>query len=278
MDRFPPGVDGRRPNIARVYDCFLGGDDNFDADRELFSRLLAIAPDAMRAAMDNRAFLQRVVRFLVTEAGIRQFIDIGSGLPTRGNIHQAVLEAGSQACVTYIDNDPAVIAHSRILLDSSDNATMILGDARRPQQILENPEVSKLLDPGQPVALTMLGVLHHINDDEDPAGITAQLRRALPPGSYVAISHFRDVSTMLPTTAWTTATTQKILNESLGSGVWRTYEEILGYFGGFELIDPGLVPLADWRPAPSALRHQHFGYHSFIGGLARKVLAGAERT
>jgi hypothetical protein len=107
MDRFPPGVDVSRPNIARVYDCFLGGNDNFDADREVFARLLAIAPDAMRAAMGNRAFLQRVVRFLVTEAGIRQFIDIGSGLPTRGNIHQAVLEAGCQARITYIDNDPA---------------------------------------------------------------------------------------------------------------------------------------------------------------------------
>lgn len=270
MDRFPPGVDVRRPNIARVYDCFLGGNDNFDADREVFARLLAIAPDAMRAAMGNRAFLQRVVRFLVTEAGIRQFIDIGSGLPTRGNIHQAVLEAGCQACITYIDNDPAVHAHSRALLDRGDNATMILGDVR-PRQILDSPEVSKLLDPGQPVALTMLGVLHHINDEEDPAGITAQLRRALPAGSYLAISHFRDVSSMMPSTAWTTATAQEILRESLGSGVWRSHEEILGYFGDFELIDPGLVPLADWRPAPGALRHPHFGHQSFIGGVARKV-------
>lgn len=278
MDRFPPGVDGRRPNIARVYDCFLGGNDNFHADRELFARLLAVAPDAMRPAMDNRAFLQRVVRFLVTEAGVRQFIDIGSGLPTRGNIHQAVLEAGGQACVTYIDSDPAVIAHSRALLDGSSNATMILGDMRRPWQILDSPEVSKLLDSGQPVALTMLAVLHHINDDEDPAGVTAQLRRALPPGSYLAISHFRDVSSMMPNTAWSIATGEKILHESLGSGVWRSYDEIREYFGNFELIDPGLVPLAEWRHAPGALCHHHIGHHSFIGGVARKVSAESDRT
>ena len=270
MDRFPEGIDVGRPSTARVYDCLLGGTDNFPADRELFARLLAVAPDCMRAAMANRAFLRRVVRFLAAEAGIRQFLDIGSGLPTRGNVHQVAREMGCHARVVYVDSDPAVVAHGRTLL--GDSAAFMVGDLRRPQQVLESEPVRRLLESGQPVALTLLAVLHHINDDEDPAGITAVLCDALPKGSYLAISHFRNISATSPANAQAIAATQEILKEALGSGVWRSDEEILAYFGDLALIEPGLVPLVEWRPAPG---RTPFHYHieadqSFVGGVAQK--------
>jgi S-adenosyl methyltransferase len=270
MDGFPEGVDTSRPSTARVYDCLLGGTDNFPADRELFGRLLAVAPECMREAMANRSFLHRVVRFLAAESGISQFLDIGSGLPTRGNVHLAARETGHPGRVVYVDNDPGVVAHGRALLGNSDEAAMIVGDIRRPQQILASPEVRKLLDPGRPVAVMLLAVLHHVNDDEDPAGITMVLHSALPPGSYLAISHFRDTSAASPTHAWSTGATQRILNEALGSGVFRSQEEILGYFADLALVEPGLVPLPEWRPARSCTRFQHDVDQSFVGGVARK--------
>jgi SAM-dependent methyltransferase len=220
--------------------------------------------------MDNRAFLRRVVRFLAAEAGISQFLDIGSGLPTRGNVHLATREAGYPAQVVYVDNDPGVIAHGRALLGDSDDVALILGDLRRPQQLLDSPEVRKLLDSGQPVALTLLAVLHHINDDEDPAGITAMLRSALPPGSYLAISHFRDTSAAIPATAPLVAAAQELLQQALGTGVWRSNEEILGYFGDLALLEPGLVPLYEWRHPPRFARSGHHLRQAFVGGVARK--------
>ena len=270
MDGFPEGIDVDRPSTARVYDCFLGGTDNFPADRELCAGLLAVAPDCGQPAMDNRAFLRRVVRFLAAEAGISQFLDIGSGLPTRGNVHLVAREAGYPAEVVYVDNDPEVIAHGRALLGDSDDVALIQGDLRRPRQILDSPEVGKLLGSGQPVALTLLAVLHHINDDEDPAGITAVLRSALPPGSYLAISHFRDTSFTMPASAWPIGAAQGLLQQALGTGVWRSHEEILGYFGDLALIDPGLVPLYQWRPAAGRARFEHHVRHGFVGGVARK--------
>jgi hypothetical protein len=218
--------------------------------------------------MANRAFLRRAVRFLVAEAGITQFLDIGSGLPTRGNVHLAVRESGYQGRVVYVDNDPWVVAHGRTLLGGADDAALIEGDLRRPQQILHSPEAGNLLGSGQPIALMLLAVLHHINDDEDPAGITAMLRSALPPGSYLVISHFHD--TDVPSLAWPTAVTQRILNEALGSGVFRSQEEILGYFGDLALVEPGLVPLTEWRPARGGSFFQDYIDQSLIGGVARK--------
>lgn len=231
MDGSLEGIDTSRPSIARVYDCFLGGTDNFPADREVFARLLAVAPDCTWPAVDNRAFLRRVVHFLAAEAGISQFLDIGCGLPTRGNVHLATQEAGYPAKVVYVDKDPAVIAHGRALLGDSDNVALVLGDLRRPQEILDGPEVRQLLDSGQPIALTLLAVLHHINDDEDPAGITAVLRSALPPGSYLAISHFHDTSAAIPGSGRPIAAARELLQQALGTGAWRSHEEILGYFG-----------------------------------------------
>ena len=269
QEMVPYGVDASRPSIARVYDCFLGGTDNFAADREVFARLLAMAPEAPRAALVNRAFLWRVVRYLAIEAGIRCFLDIGSGLPTRGNVHEAVRDAVGPARVVYVDNDPAVVAHSRALLADDPAVTAIAGDIRQPEEILASPPVRQLTESGQPIALLLVAILHHVNDEDGPADIAARLRRALPPGSYLAISHFCHPGSEHPEWAEDTDRGERLLAETLGSGRWRTRQEILNYFGDLELIEPGLVPLAEWRPNRGAIRHPEAVNVSFIGGVAR---------
>ncbi|HEX6523327.1 MAG TPA: SAM-dependent methyltransferase [Streptosporangiaceae bacterium] len=266
----PVGVAASRPSIARVYDCFLGGTDNFAVDREVFARALAIAPESLRSALDNRAFLWRVVHYLAAEAGIRQFLDIGPGLPTRGNVHEAARDATSSARVVYVDNDPMVLAHGRALLAGDRTATMISGDVREPEQILASPPVQALTGSGQPFALLLLGILHHLTDQEDPAGIAARLRRALPPGSYLAISHFHNPGSERPDLAVAIARGEKLLTETLGTGRWRSREEILAYFGDLELVEPGLVPLAEWRPSPRATHRHSVGHHAFLGAVALK--------
>jgi hypothetical protein len=270
QEQVPDGVDVTRPSIARVYDCFLGGEDNFTVDRAVFAQALMIAPEAPRLAGDHRAFLWRVVHFLAQEAGIRQFLDIGPGLPSRGNVHEAVRDAGVPAAVVYVDNDPMVIAHGRALLAGELGATIIQGDLRRPEEILASPLVRQMTESRQPLALTLFGILHHLADDEDPGGIAARLQRALPSGSYVAISHFQNPEDERLAAATDIANTEKLLAESLGAGRFRRRDEILSYFGDLELVEPGLVPLREWRPSPGTCHsHQHVGHHSFVGGVAR---------
>ena len=270
QEMVPYGVDASRPSIARVYDCFLGGTDNFAVDREVFARALAIAPEAPRAALVNRSFLWRVVHYLAIEAGIRCFLDIGSGLPTRGNVHEAVRDAVGSARVVYVDNDPVVVAHSRALLAGDPAVTAIAGDIRQPEEILVSPPVRELTESGQPIALLLVAILHHVNDEDGPADIAARLRCALPPGSYLAISHFCHPGSEYPELAVTTAEGERLLAETLGSGRWRSRQEILDYFGDLEFVEPGLVPLAGWRPNRGAIRQPEEVNHSFLGGVARK--------
>jgi hypothetical protein len=266
----PPGVDASRPSIARVYDCFLGGTDNFAVDREVFARALAIAPESPRAALVNRGFLWRVVRYLAAEVGIRHFLDIGSGLPTRGNVHEAVRHAVGSARVVYVDNDPAVVAYSRALLAGDPAVTAIVGDIRQPEEILASPPVRELTGSGEPIALLLVAILHHVNDEEDPAGIAARLRGALPAGSYLAISHLCHPGSEHPQWAMAVAESERLFADTLGTGRWRSRQEILDYFGDLKLIEPGLVPLAEWRPSPGALRPPDSVRRSFLGGVARK--------
>ena len=176
------------PNPARIYDYLLGGKDNFPADRQVAEQLLAIAPVARDVVEDNRAFLRRAVRVLTREAGIRQFIDLGSGLPTQGNVHEIAQAIAPDARVVYVDNDAMVVTHSRALL-AGNNTVAIQADLREPDRILGHPEVRELIDFHQPIALLLMAILHFIPDDEDPLGIVARFRDALPTGSYLAISH-----------------------------------------------------------------------------------------
>jgi hypothetical protein len=269
----PPGVDPTKPSIARVYDFMLGGKDNFAIDRHVGAMELQITPDGPAAGRANRRFLGRIVRFLTGEAGITQFLDLGSGLPTLGNVHEIATSVNPEARVVYVDNDPMVLAHGRALLATAPTATVIQADIREPDKILEHPDVLRLLDFEQPVGLLLLAILHHINDDEDPAGIAARLIDALPSGSYVAISHFHDPAEKHPEASRKALAVEKIFNEKLGTGRWRSEAEILSYLPGLEVLEPGLVPVADWRAEPGEQlnpEEQSDTYYTFVGALARK--------
>jgi SAM-dependent methyltransferase len=266
----PPGIDVTKPNIARVYDAFLDGKDNFAADRDVVKLTLQIAPDAAAGAKANRALLRRMVRFLAGEAGITQFLDIGSGLPSRGNVHEIAHEVNPAAKVVYVDNDPVVLLHGRALLGRKPTVTVVTADARDPAQILASPAVNEFLDLRRPVGLLMMAILHHISDEEDPAGIAARLRDALAPGSYLAISSFRMPGPEHPEDAAKTREVQDLFNRTLGTGRWREPGEILSWFGDWELLPPGLVPLPEWRPDVTGQVKRNSTYYGFVAGLARK--------
>lgn len=265
----PPEVDPTRPSIARVYDAFLGGTHHYAVDREVFELVMQVMPDASELGRANRAFLRRVVRYLTAEAGIRQFIDIGSGLPTQGNVHEIAQELDPLAHVVYVDNDPGVHAHAQALLGDTQTTAIVTADLRRPDEIMNSDSIQRLINPSQPVGLLLFGILHHINDAEDPAGIMAYLRGALPVGSYLAISHFHTPGSDHPDDSQRAAEAERVFNQKLGTGRWRTREQILEYFGEVALVEPGLVPLSQWRPAPEPPPPS--ATHRLIaGGVGRK--------
>jgi hypothetical protein len=179
----PPGIDVSKPSIARVYDFMVGGKDHFGIDRMAAERAMEIMPDAQEAGRACRAFLRRAVRYLSAEAGIRQFLDIGSGLPTATNVHQVAHEVDPEARVVYVDNDPMVLAHGRALLADERTTTVINADLRAPEEILRHQVTRDYLNFDEPVGLLLLSILHHLHDDEDPGGIAATLRAAMPVGS-----------------------------------------------------------------------------------------------
>jgi hypothetical protein len=264
------GIDVSRPNIARVYDAFLGGKDNFAADRDFVAKAVRMAPKAPLAAQANREFLRRVVRYLVGEAGITQLLDIGSGLPTQGNVSEVAHEIDPAVHVVHVDNDPVVYTHSKALLADSRTTDIVALDVRRPDEILADPVVRRLIDFGRPVGLLLIAILHHIEDHDDPAWIAARLREAMPPASYLAISSFRMPGPELPELRAQTIEGEKLLVGTLGSGRWREDEEIITWFGDWELLEPGWVSLAEWRPAVHGRIRRDEVYHSFFGGVARK--------
>ena len=240
----PPGIDTGKANIARVYDWWLGGDHNFRADQDAARAMIAVEPNARGIARANRAFLGRAVRFLAAEAGIRQFLDIGSGIPTQNNVHQVAQDAAPGARVVYADVDDVAVAHSRLILDGTADAAVIQADARDPASILAAPETQLLLDFTQPVAVLLVAVLHFIADDDNPEQIVATLRDALPPGSYLVVSHACSDARPETLSAFETVYKSKVASE----GRARTRAEIARFFDGFTLVDPGLVWLPQWRP------------------------------
>jgi hypothetical protein len=263
-------IDISRPNVARVYDYYIGGKDNFSVDRKYANKILEFAPKAPLACQANRQFLRRVVRFLAAEAGITQFLDIGSGLPTQGNVSEVAHEINPSARIVHADNDAMVYIHSKALLSDATRVEIINADIREPAEILTDPTVLSLIDFGKPVGLLLLAILHHIEDHDDPAGITARLRDAMPSGSYLAISSFRMPGAEAPELRAITPEGERLLTEGLGSGRWRDEEEIRTWFGDWELVPPGLVPLADWRPDAQTYTERDEVYHSLYCGVARK--------
>ena len=265
-----PNIDITKPNVARVYDYLIGGKDNFSADRAYASKVLEFAPKATIACQANRQFLGRAVRFMAGQAGISQFLDIGSGLPTQANVSEVAHEINPKAHVVYVDNDPMVYIHSKALLSDAERVEIIKADIRDPAEILAHPTVLSLIDFDKPVGLLLLAILHHIEDHEDPAWIAARLRDAMPPGSYLAISSFRMPGAETGELRRVTVENEKIATEGFGSARWREEEEIRGWFGDWELVPPGMVSLADWRPDERTRTERDEVYHSFFGGVARK--------
>jgi SAM-dependent methyltransferase len=243
----PPGVDVRRANTARVYDYWLGGQHNFLADQDVARAIAAVAPRAPAIAVAGRAFIGRAVRYLAA-AGIRQYLDIGSGLPTQANVHEVAQLADPAARVAYVDIDPVVVAHSRSLLAGNQDAAIIQATLREPDQILADPVVRDLIDFGQPVGLLLVSVLHFIAAADDPWRIVAALRDALAPGSYLVLAH--GTSEGMPVVA---EAVEKVYNRSVSTDLHiRSRAEILRFFDGFELVEPGLVFIPEWRPGSPA--------------------------
>lgn len=239
----PDDVPLDKPNSARIYDYLLGGYHNFKIDRLAAERVIQIYPDARLATHACRAFLRRVVRFLVGQ-GIDQFLDLGSGIPTVGNVHEVAQEANPAARIVYVDIDPVAVAHSKAMLKDNPNATAIQADVRWPEEILNHAEVKGLLDFSQPVALLLLLILHAIPNDEEAYSTVGTLRDALAPGSYMAISHgTRDnapsgVIEQMERLSAATSTPSK----------YRSQVYVQQFFQGLELVEPGLVYLPLWRP------------------------------
>jgi SAM-dependent methyltransferase len=242
-DWVPPGIDTKRANIARVYDYLLGGTHNFLADQDLARAITAVDPNIRVGCRANRAFLSRAVPVLAA-AGIRQFLDIGSGIPTQGNVHEVAQQAAPGARVVYCDVDPVAIAHSKVLLDGNPDAEIIDADLREPEEILAHPTTRQLIDFSQPTALLLAMVLHFISDAEDPWAIVATLRDALAPGSYLVLGHVCNDARPEKSRA-----AETVYNRSVAGGMQtRSRAEILRFFDGFELLDPGLVYIPEWRP------------------------------
>ena len=246
----PLEIDTSKPHSARMYDYFLDGKDNFAADRDTASKALQAWPAMKTAARENRAFLGRAVRYLTAEAGITQFLDIGSGLPGVGNVHEVAQEVNPAARVVYVDNDPIVLAHGRALLMSKPEgrSVYIEADLREPEKILSHPVTTETLDFTKPTALMLVSVLHFVTDDDQVRQIVTPLVDALPPGSYVVASH--------ATSEFAPATVEA------GRAYTRGGVDVIGrdqdvfadlVFRGLTLVPPGVVVVSEWRPEPGAL-------------------------
>ncbi|GAA3821429.1 SAM-dependent methyltransferase [Sphaerisporangium flaviroseum] len=264
------GVRADVPNPARIYDYVLGGKNNFPVDRQAAEYLTQTSPHIRGAMRENRHFLRRVVQYLAGEVGIGQFLDIGAGLPTAGNVH----EVAQRARVVYVDNDPVVLTHARALLEDSDLVRVVSGDARKPRDILNNPIVRTFLDWQEPVAVLMIGLLHFIPDQDDPAGIVRVFRDAMPPGSHLAISHATvdgyDRSLWRPV--------RKVYDRASNSTTLRTYTQIAEYFDGFDLLPAaegqpqGVVFIPRWRPEGPRedITAENTGIYGGVGVLKRR--------
>ncbi len=261
-------IDTTKAHPARMYDYLLGGKDHFKADRDAIAGLLRAVPTARTGARENRAFLGRTVRYLAAEAGIRQFLDIGTGLPTVNNVHEVAQAIAPESRVVYVDNDPIVLAHARALLTShpAGRTAYIEADLHDPDAILHHPELRETLDLSQPVALMLVAVLHFFPDDQDPARIVSILLDALAPGSYLVASH----TTADYNDPRAAADGVQAVHRAGLPFQPRTAEEFTKLaFTGLQMVAPGLVPVSEWRPDAGSLRPlpTEVGYY---GAVARK--------
>jgi O-methyltransferase involved in polyketide biosynthesis len=285
------GVHSDVPNVARIYDCLLGGKNNFAADRAAAAKIAEAAPEVVRRVRENREFLGRVVRFLAA-SGLRQFLDIGTGLPTQENVHQVARRLAPAARVVYVDNDPVVVSHAQALLATDPGTTAIEADLREPSAILRLVTEQGLIDLAQPVAILMLAVLHFIPDTAQTTQIVATFREQMAAGSYLAITHATAGNMSAGNLA---QAVQTYSTSSAGSITPRSHEQIKALFGELEIEEPGVVPVAHWRPGQHTPQLAEPGVIQFpgrqaattaqpatdgpvfLGGLARRTAGVRER-
>jgi SAM-dependent methyltransferase len=253
--------------VSRIYDYYLGGSHNFEVDREAARKAIEIMPGLPKIMQANRAFMRRAVRYAV-DCGITQFLDIGSGIPTFGNVHEVAQSAGPGARVVYVDNDPVAVAHSRAVLEGNDDATIVAADLRRPQEILGSPQVARLLDFGRPVALLLVAVLHFMAEEDDPQGAVAELRDALAPGSLLVLTHASTDGG--PVTAEQGDQVEGVYRKANSPLIMRSRQQIDRYFDGFDYVEPGLVSLPHWRPDTPPEQEDRVVFTGF-GGVGRKA-------
>jgi hypothetical protein len=267
----PPAdkIDTTRPSIARVYDAFVGGKDNFEADREVVREIEALVPEAPLIGRQCRSWLIRVVRWLAREPQVEQFLDLGSGLPTAENTHQAVQRVNREAVVVYVDNDHTVAAHSRALLVDDDRTYFAFADLQDVDEVLSHPVVQENLNFDEPVGLIHSNTLHHVSDDSNPVGLMERYIDALAPGSYVAISHLHNEDDG-SARAELGLTLQERLQSLMGSCFFRSHEKIAELFRDLEMVEPGLVYLHEWWPEGPRLTPLTDANYFLLGGVAVK--------
>ncbi|MGW0250387.1 SAM-dependent methyltransferase [Nocardia goodfellowii] len=269
MDRpawAPEGVDMQQASPARMYDALLGGSHNFEVDRQAAAMGKKLVPDLPRVALSNRAFLRRAVRFMA-DAGIKQFLDIGSGIPTAGNVHEVAQSIDPEIRVHYVDIDPVAVAHANAILLSNDRATATEADLRKPEPLLDEVRRGGLIDFEQPVGLLLVAVLHLLADADRPADKVAALRAAVPAGSFVAISHL--TSELRPEDAAQLGA--NAANQNRIGIHFRDRAGIETMFDGWDLVEPGVVELPAWRPESERDQHEAPGRSLGLAGVGRKI-------
>jgi SAM-dependent methyltransferase len=257
-------IDLNRPSASRVYDFYLGGFHNFSSDREMAERAIKDWPELPLIMRSNRAFLRRAVSYLVGQ-GVRQFLDIGSGIPTVGNVHEIAHQLAPDSRIVYVDIDPVAVAHSEAILADNPNATIVAGDFRRPAEVLAEPAVRAKLDLDQPVALLLVALLHFVGDDDSPAEVIASFRDALAPGSYLAVSH----ATHELHPSELTEFHRDLYRRTATPMTMRSQAEVERLFAGFELVEPGIVLSDHWHPDADDST-ENAERHPIWAGIGRK--------
>ncbi|WP_369264427.1 SAM-dependent methyltransferase [Streptomyces sp. R35] len=258
----PRSIDISVPSVSRIYDYYLGGSHNFEVDREAARKAMEFMPGLPKIMQANRAFMRRAVRFAADE-GIDQFLDIGSGIPTFGNVHEVAQAARPGAHVVYVDHDPVAVAHSESVLKGNEDADVVAADLLKPQEILASPQVQRLIDLNRPVALLLVAILHFVEDADDPYSAVAELRDALAPGSLLVVTHASYEGIPLPAErAEGTVDVYKSIRNPL---IMRTRDEIAQFFEGYDMVEPGLVPMPNWRPDTAPEDEDPYSFSGFAG-------------
>ncbi|MGC0398548.1 hypothetical protein RKD27_001192 [Streptomyces sp. SAI-126] len=241
----PRSIDISMPSVARIYDFYLGGSHNFEADRVAARKAMEHVPGLPKIMQANRAFMRRAVRFAVDQ-GITQFLDIGSGIPTFGNVHEVAQSASPGARVVYVDHDPVAVAHSKAVIADNPDAGVVAADLRKPQEILDSAEVRRLIDPNRPVAVLLVAILHFVEDADDPYEAVAELRDAFAPGSLLVLTHAAYEG--IPLSQEQVQGAMDVYEDIRNPLIMRSHNEIARFFEGYDMVEPGLVPMPRWRP------------------------------